>query len=407
MFLLSGVFPTGRISRRVGRMMFRRGDSLFARLFKLRANINWYSIGRFLLAVFILEHLIVMLRVRSIQSTAPVSTVFDAPTVKSDLEIVKLVTCANCSSSPNDPLIVYYKDKPADPFATKENYYNKRPTKVSEFTYGYLQKPSSPCSDATFMTVLVHSKTSYYKTRETIRQTWGSGLATSTWPNHDTPLPPIKLVFMLGADSDPLWNSYAGLESRVHNDIVQGDFQDSYINMTLKSLLGLRWVYEECPKARYMLKIDDDMVVNFPRLVSLLQAAPFTRSILGPLNPGSTVERGGLWGVPENVFPFPTWPMYASGAAYVISADIVKELYTTAEYIPHIHVDDAYITGILAKIIGAQHRNEAGFAYWGSPKPKPCDFIKNKIYTGTKIQTHEDKVWFWQSLSNPSVISSC
>ena len=93
-------------------------------------------------------------------------------------------------------------------------------------------------------------------------------------------------------------------EAAVHNDIVLCGFQDSYYNMTIKSIMGLRYVTEECPHARYILKADDDVIVNWPYLLTVLNAQPKVRLLLGPINPASKVGRdGGKWAVPRKNIP--------------------------------------------------------------------------------------------------------
>ena len=39
-------------------------------------------------------------------------------------------------------------------------------------------------------------------------------------------------------------------------------FQDTYHNLTLKTIMGLKWMSIFCPQAQYVLKTDDDIYVN-------------------------------------------------------------------------------------------------------------------------------------------------
>ena len=61
-------------------------------------------------------------------------------------------------------------------------------------------------------------------------------------------------------------------ESNSYSDIVQADFSDTYLNLTLKSLVGLKWGAEFCSGAEYFMKTDDDMFINVPRLLEHLHA---------------------------------------------------------------------------------------------------------------------------------------
>ncbi|NXP42902.1 B3GT4 galactosyltransferase, partial [Leiothrix lutea] len=59
-------------------------------------------------------------------------------------------------------------------------------------------------------------------------------------------------------------------ESRQRGDILQGDFRDSYANLTLKTLLLLRWARACCPGAPFLLKADDDVFLNVPAVATYL-----------------------------------------------------------------------------------------------------------------------------------------
>ncbi|MCA9460432.1 MAG: hypothetical protein KC550_07845, partial [Nanoarchaeota archaeon] len=52
------------------------------------------------------------------------------------------------------------------------------------------------------------------------------------------------------------------LENELYADIVQEDFQDAYKNLTYKGIMALKWIKEYCPNAKYILKVDDDIISN-------------------------------------------------------------------------------------------------------------------------------------------------
>ncbi|NWV72477.1 B3GT4 galactosyltransferase, partial [Malurus elegans] len=59
-------------------------------------------------------------------------------------------------------------------------------------------------------------------------------------------------------------------ESRQYRDILLGDFRDVYANLTLKTLLLLRWARACCEAAPFLLKADDDIFLNVPSVATLL-----------------------------------------------------------------------------------------------------------------------------------------
>ena len=56
----------------------------------------------------------------------------------------------------------------------------------------------------------------------------------------------------------------------VYKDILRLDYQDTYENLTNKTVLTLRWIAEKC-EPKYVLKTDDDCFVNILVLSTWLQ----------------------------------------------------------------------------------------------------------------------------------------
>ena len=267
----------------------------------------------------------------------------------------------------------------------RKEYFKKRPGQVNQFNHTFVIKAPNKCSPDVDMIVIVHTLHEYVDRRYAIRETWAKVVSQSMWPNFPHFKWRVKVIFSLGMSRDESWNSAIKREAEKYGDIIQGDFIDSYRNMTLKSLLDLKWITQYCPKAKYFLKSDDDMIINFPHLFNILSSMNFSNSIMGPLNVGSRTMRGGKWRLTREEYPFYYLPIYESGSAYVISGDVVQSLYDSANYVPRIFIDDVYITGILAEVLGIKHVRQSGFAYWTSGRPTACDIIENKVVTGTKM----------------------
>ena len=49
-------------------------------------------------------------------------------------------------------------------------------------------------------------------------------------------------------------------EAEEHNDLVVEDFQESYLNLTVKTTYLLKWLdTSHCARARFIFKVDDDV----------------------------------------------------------------------------------------------------------------------------------------------------
>ena len=52
--------------------------------------------------------------------------------------------------------------------------------------------------------------------------------------------------------------------------LPQESFIDTYANLTLKSLLLLRWFTQRCEDSQYVMKTDDDVYINLVKLHQLV-----------------------------------------------------------------------------------------------------------------------------------------
>jgi len=105
-------------------------------------------------------------------------------------------------------------------------------------------------------------------------------------------------------------------------------------------------------------------------------------------------KRNGKWALTRREFPFDVLPPYEAGSAYVITADVLGELLDTSEFVPHVFVDDLYVTGILGRVVGLHHvtglptsggqqQRLSPFGYSRLRLRSACVFALDRAYTGT------------------------
>ncbi|CAG5124958.1 unnamed protein product, partial [Candidula unifasciata] len=126
----------------------------------------------------------------------------------------------------------------------------------------------------------------------------------------------------------------------------------------LKGVMGFRWVSEYCPNSEFVLKIDDDILVNmFKLLYSFLSHMSGKRkSIFCNLwHSGSMpILRKGKWKVASHVFSSRTaFPYdYCSGFLVLMTTDLMKPMYEAALTTPFFWIDDVYLFGMLPLVVG-------------------------------------------------------
>lgn len=197
-------------------------------------------------------------------------------------------------------------------------------------------------------------------------------------------------LFQPGGDVDPAFNVNVNEpeldeqqrrlinESEVYGDIIQESFIDSYNNLTLKTIMMLKWVTNNCDgRVKYIMKCDDDTFVNVPNLLQVLlggtvplykASIPFydrnTVAVRSPKNRLVEARRlltgflfceakpitdtSSKWYSPNYMYNKEFYPNYLSGSGYLMNLEAAKVLYRRLLTTPIFHLEDVYLTGIVA-----------------------------------------------------------
>ena len=185
----------------------------------------------------------------------------------------------------------------------------------------------------------------------------------------------IRCVFVLGVSRKETYNltQEIELEQREYGDILQGRFVEEYNNLTLKTILVLKWITEHLPTAKYYFKLDSDVFVSFSHIIAYIKSMMIlggaTRGYylgyrkvgtvrFSPSNPKHRMYLRYL--VADELYKGHYYPPYCSGGGYVLSVDRVPELYEASLTTSLINMEDAFM-GVLAKKIGIYPSHHPGF----------------------------------------------
>jgi beta-1,3-galactosyltransferase 1 len=144
-------------------------------------------------------------------------------------------------------------------------------------------------------------------------------------------------------------------EAQKYGDIVVEDFIDIYTNLTLKSVFMLKWVVNHCSSAQFVLKTDDDMLINVRGLIKELNNTKYKPSqpmIMGMILTRSSPFRSNSskWYLPSWLYPEHRLPPFASGTGYVMTQRAVADVYSKSLDVPLLPLEDVFITGMVASI---------------------------------------------------------
>jgi hypothetical protein len=207
----------------------------------------------------------------------------------------------------------------------------------------------SPCREGEIpIFVNTASSDEYVERRSIQRKTW---IAEAKQINSS-----LRIIFVMAKPKEMSgkYQEQVELESKLNEDILQFDFIDTYYNLTLKHLSWMYWCIKNCKTTTYVIKTDDDVILNVQRLETKLEYNSFGYGISGKLFKSSPIrDRNDKWFMPEEVYPEEYYPPYLCGAFYVLTRVLLDQLYEVAinqnEY-PVIVYEDVYITGIAAQL---------------------------------------------------------
>nr|XP_054765186.1 beta-1,3-galactosyltransferase 5-like [Lytechinus pictus] len=281
--------------------------------------------------------------------------------------------------------------------ASTLNYFQEP---IDKHHFNYTHNPKKICFHKNgtdmevFLVFFVLSAPSNFEQRDAIRRSFGK---RDTWPS--TGGGQVVTVFLLASTSKPELQEKIDTESTNHGDIVQETFVDSYLNLTRKTIMGLKWVKNHCRHAKFIMKIEDDTSVIQPRLLTILRNANHTNYTLGHVfkKPVVMRDKKNKFFLSKEYYPDDHFPPYPVGHGYVMTTDVVEAAFNVAVTIPLFHLEDVFF-GLCLKKLNIQLHHEKGFFFWGNYTKLITGNVKkisNKYVIATDIAP-KDMVRFYQ-----------
>ena len=215
-------------------------------------------------------------------------------------------------------------------------------------------------TDLAIIAITVLSAPGHTAARAAIRASWARQSTTAPATSHT--------VFLLGRPRQEWQQQQLEREAAKYGDIVQGDFIDSYQNLTYKTLMGLHWVSVFCSQAEYAVKTDDDMFLDVFELFMVARAtdadlvcpvfnkSPIMLAGTGRERQGGLGRKGMMdkWVVEEKELPGPQrdfYPPYCVGNLYLTRPSTAARLVLAAAG-SFFRMEDVWVTGYLASSLG-------------------------------------------------------
>lgn len=281
--------------------------------------------------------------------------------------------------------------------------YNTLPQRFQDFllhmrcrSYPMLINQPHKCDESPFLLLVVKSLTPHFDRRQAIRETWGRAgfLSNRT----------VLTVFLLGStssiDSFPDLQELLDHEAKLHKDLLQWDYRDTFFNLTLKEVLFLQWFSKHCPQARYILKGDDDVFVNTLRIIDFLKGLSEVEAkdlFIGDVisNAGPHRDHKLKYFIPESVFEG-QYPPYAGGGGYLLSGELALRLYNISQQVVLYPIDDVYTGMCLMKLglVPERHIDFRTFDIEEKYRNNPC-IHRSLMLVHSRTPQEMLKIWPW------------
>ncbi|XP_033236134.1 beta-1,3-galactosyltransferase 5-like [Drosophila pseudoobscura] len=223
--------------------------------------------------------------------------------------------------------------------------------------------------------ILITSAESHLMERMAIRQTW----------MHYGSRRDVGMAFVLGSTTNAKLNEALSKENYLYGDMIRGHSIDSHINLTLKTISLLEWTDTHCPRVKYILKTEDDMFINVPKLLDFIDVHKDNRTIYGRLVEQMTLHDEFL--------------SYAIGGAYLLTGDIVHELYVQSLNTFYMEREEVFITGVVAESLNISRVQADSFRNIRITL-FPCS-IRNTI--SIDMIEPQEQYELWRMLLDPNV----
>ncbi|CAL1546691.1 unnamed protein product, partial [Lymnaea stagnalis] len=215
------------------------------------------------------------------------------------------------------------------------------------------------CSNTTDLDalIIVHTSADHFKRRDRFRRTYANYNNTKPFR--------LKLVFLIGQVENADLGIKLEKENMEHRDTVMGSFLDTYQNLTLKAVMGFRWVSSTCSDIKLLIKMDDDVFFDvrkfFTRYWNRIGGSLKSKAIHCQFWEHAKVGRTGKWKVERGLFSNSSYPFpYCAGFFVIVTPDLVRSMYEVGKSIEFFWIDDVFLYGMVPATIKNVHFAQVG-----------------------------------------------
>lgn len=294
-------------------------------------------------------------------------------------------------------------------------------TPINDPPLEVIRSPHNVCmgenqNDLQDLIVLIKSCSTCFDDRTNARKSY---MRPSLWQNIR-----IQFVFVTGLPSDDRQDNYnfygvwikpylgkrpKGMttleakkrllnESDFYQDLLIGNFDDTYYNLTTKMMLTFRWIAAFCKyQSPVYMFMDNDHSLVPSSTTSLIRKIPL--AVKPSFNAGTRMLNQVVlhssnssylddkWSVSPNEIPWTKYPSYALGSSYIVGSQLVSDAAIAMAFTRNFRIDDVYLGFVWAKL-GSHVYALRQMQYDINELTNPDDVI-------TALSVHVDKAMNW------------
>ncbi|CAN7983984.1 unnamed protein product, partial [Ixodes hexagonus] len=252
---------------------------------------------------------------------------------------------------------------------------------------------AADCKNESKYLFFIHTAAAHFRHREILR----SCLLNRNFSTHYR----WTTVFFVGLSPNNKTTTYrVNEEASQHGDVVVLPYRDVYRNLTYKFVYGMKWTIENCPSVKYIVKMDDDFVVNVLKVMDYLDRLPKDDKLAFHclVYRNSHVERNASskWYLPEKTYRKRIYPQYCTGGSIMFSGRALRGLYNASFSLPFHGIDDVYVTGEASLVAGVRLISISKLYSFG--KNSHSKATSGKVMFA-QVHSHTDRASAWKTIS--------
>ena len=194
-------------------------------------------------------------------------------------------------------------------------------------------------------------------------------------------------------------------ESEQFGDIVQENFVDAYSNLTYKTIMGYKWAASYCSVSKAVLKTDDDMYINVPKVLDIVRKdyILLQTNVFGACSKVAypICNASSKWFASVQSYPGKSYAGYCSGTGYLTSLNLARKVFKISRHVPFFHLEDVYVA-LCIKKLGYHLKEYPGF----NPerlKLDPCVYNGETLVTAHFVSPNTTRqMWMTKCVQPPS-----